>query len=67
MTESLHWQTTLLRTCLVTSSKRRSVEAQKQKPSRKMYSKVLHQAIDQFRGDPLPRRGGRGWQKRIYL
>ena len=54
MTASLHWQTTGLRTCLVTSSKRRFVEAQKQKPSRQMYSKVLHQAFDLFVGTLCP-------------
>ena len=48
MTRSLHWQTTRLRTCFVTSSKRRFVEAEKQKPSRKTHSKLLHQAIDPF-------------------
>ena len=43
MTGSLQWQATRLRSCLVTSWKRRFIEAQKQKPSQKMYSKVLHQ------------------------
>ena len=38
----------------VASSKRRFVEAQKQKPSRKIYSKVLRQAIDPFVGSPCP-------------
>ena len=38
----------------VASSKRGFVEAQKQKPSRKIYSKVLRQAIDPFVGSPCP-------------
>ena len=54
MTGSIHWKITRLRTCLVASSKRRFVEAQKQKQSRKMYSKVLNQAIYPFVRAPYP-------------
>ena len=39
---------------LVTSLKRRFVEARKQKPSRNVHPKVLHQAIDPFIGAPCP-------------
>ena len=52
MTESLHWQATRLRTCLITSWKRVFIEAQKQ--SQKIYSKVLHQANDRFVRTPCP-------------
>ena len=45
---------------LVTSSKRRFAEARKQKPSRKVHSKVLHQAIDPFAGGPCPAVVARG-------
>ena len=54
MTGSLQWQTTRLRSCLVTSWKRRFIGAQKQNPSQKMYLKVLHQANDPCVRTPCP-------------
>ena len=54
MTGVLHRQTIRPRTCLVISLKKRFVEAPKLKPSWKMYSKVLNQAIDPFVGALCP-------------
>ena len=59
MTGSLHWQTTRLSTCLVTSSRRRFVGAQKEKPSRKIF-KDIASSTRPFRGGPLSTRGDRG-------
>ena len=65
---SLHWQTTRLRTYLVPSSKRRLVEAQKKKKrSRKIYSKVLHQANDLLVAAACPTVMTGGVKQGIYL
>ena len=65
MTGSLHWQTTRLSTCLVTNSRRRFVEAQKQKPSRKIF-KDIASSTRPFRRGPLSTRGGRGRSNRRF-